>query len=108
MLTYRGYRAIVKYDDEAEMLCGEVLSTRDVIAFQASSVEQLKREFEFSVDDYLAFCAEKGIEPAKPCSGKISLRVSPEIHTAAVSAAAGKGKSLNAWIADTVEKAALR
>ena len=63
MLTYKGYRAIVKYDNEAEMLYGEVVSTRDVITFQASSVEQLKRELKFSIDDYLAFCAEKGIEP---------------------------------------------
>ena len=107
MLTYKGYRAIVKYDNEAEMLYGEVVSTRDVITFQASSVEQLKRELEFSVDDYLAFCAKKGIEPDKPCSGKISLRVSPEIHTAAASAAASDGKSLNAWLSKTIEKAAI-
>ena len=56
MLTYKCYRATVTYDEEAEVLFGEVLSTRDVITFQATSIEQLKREFEFSVDDYLAFC----------------------------------------------------
>ena len=107
MLTYKGYRAAVKYDDEEDVLYGEVAGTRDVITFQASSVEQLKREFEFSIDDYIAFCKEKGLEPEKPCSGNISLRISPELHSAALSAAAREGKSLNAWIGETVKKAAL-
>ena len=107
MLAYKGFSATVTYDDEAEVLFGEVLSTRDVITFQATSIEKLKREFKFSVDDYLAFCAEKGIEPDKPCSGKISLRVSPQVHSAAISAATIEGISLNAWISKTIKKAAI-
>ena len=107
MLTYKGYKASVVYDDEADVLHGEVLGPRSVITFQATSIEQLKREFEFSVEDYLAFCAERGIEPDKPCSGKISLRVSPDVHSAAISAASLEGMSLNAWISKTIEKAAI-
>ena len=107
MLTYKGYKASVAYDDEAEMLHGEVLGPKSVITFQATSIEQLKREFAFSVDDYLAFCAERGIEPDKPCSGKISLRVPPQVHSAAISAASLEGMSLNAWISKTIEKAAI-
>lgn len=107
MLTYKGYRASVIYDDEADVLHGEVLGPRSVITFQATSIEQLKREFEFSVEDYLAFCAERGIEPDKPSSGKISLRVSPQVHSAAISAASLEGMSLNAWISKTIEKAAI-
>ena len=61
MLTYKGYKASVIYDGEADVLHGEVLGPRSVITFQATSIEQLKREFEFSVEDYLAFCAERGI-----------------------------------------------
>ena len=107
MLTYKGYKASVAYDDEAEMLHGEVLGPKSVITFQATSIEQLKREFAFSVDDYLAFCGERGIEPDKPCSGKISLRVPPQVHSAAISAASLEGMSLNAWISKTIEKAAI-
>ena len=107
MLTYKGYRASVIYDDEADVLHGEVLGPRSVITFQATSIEQLKREFEFSVEDYLAFCAERGLEPDKPSSGKISLRVSPQVHSAAISAASLEGLSLNAWISKTIEKAAI-
>ena len=106
-MTYKGYKASVVYDDEVEMLHGEVLGPKSVLTFQATSIEQLKREFAFSVDDYLAFCAERGIEPDKPSSGKISLRVPPQVHSAAISAANLEGMSLNAWISKTIEKAAI-
>ena len=107
-MHYRGYRAAVSYDDEAGIFHGEVVGTRDVIIFEGTSVEELHKEFRFSVDDYLAVCAERGRQPDKAFSGKIPLRVAPEVHRAAAVAARIAGKSLNAWLAETVEHAALR
>ena len=107
-MEYLGYRATVAFDEEANTLHGEVINARGVITFQGDSVEDLLVAFKDSVDDYLKFCIERGLDPGKPCSGRISLRVTPDIHSAALSAATSEGKSLNAWIADTVEKAALR
>ncbi len=107
MLTYRGYIAKVEIDLEEGILSGRVINIRDVIHFQADTPAQLQKECEFSVDDYIAFCKEKGMEADKPRSGKISLRVSPELHRAAVSAAAREGKSLNAWLSKAIEKAAI-
>ena len=106
MMEYKGYRAAVKYDHDAGILHGEVIDTRDVIFFEAPSVGQLKDEFRFSIDDYLAMCAERGQEPDRPYSGKIPLRISPAVHRAAAAAASSEGKSLNAWIAETVERVA--
>jgi predicted HicB family RNase H-like nuclease len=106
MMEYRGYHAAIKYDHEDEIFHGEVVGTRDVIFFEATSVEELKREFSFSIDDYLAMCEERGQEPDRPFSGRIPLRVTPEIHRAATAAARAEGKSLNAWIAEAVETAA--
>ena len=108
MMNYKGYRATVAYDDEAGIFHGEVIGTRDVITFEGTSVEQLREEFRFSIDDYLAVCAERGRQPDKPFSGNIPLRVAPEVHRAATAAAKAAGKSLNAWLADTVEQAALQ
>ena len=105
MMRYKGYRAAVTFDDDAGVFHGEIVDTRDVITFTGTSVEQLEREFRFSVDDYLAVCAERGRQPDKPFSGKIPLRVSPELHRAATVAAKAAGKSLNAWLADTVKRA---
>ena len=108
MMNYKGYRAAVAYDDEAGIFHGEVIGTRDVITFEGTSVEQLRKEFRFSIDDYLTVCAERGRQPDKPFSGKIPLRVAPKVHRAATAAARAAGKSLNAWLAETVEQAALQ
>ena len=64
-MDYRGYRAAVSYDDEAGIFHGEVVGTRDVITFEGTSVEQLRKEFRFSIDDYLAVCAERGRQPGQ-------------------------------------------
>ena len=103
MMEYKGYRAVVTFEDEADVFHGEVVNTRDVIVFEGTSVAQLKKEFIFSIDDYLKACEERGRTPDKPFSGKIPLRLPPEVHRAA--AARIQGKSLNAWIAETVKEA---
>ncbi len=105
MMTYKGYQAAVAFDQEADVFHGEVVGTRDVIFFEATSVEELKKEFQFSIDDYLSMCAEQGQAPDKPYSGKIPLRINPQVHRAATAAAKAEGKSLNAWLAAVVERA---
>ena len=106
MMKYKGYHAEVTYDHEAAIFHGEVVGTRDVIFFEGASVDQLNEEFRFSIDDYLAVCAERDREPDKPYSGRIPLRIPPSLHRAATVAARSEGKSLNSWIAESVEKAA--
>ena len=73
MMSYKGYQAVLKYDDEAEVFHGEVVGTRDVVFFEGASVEELNREFQLSINDYLDFCAERGHEPDKRFSGQIPL-----------------------------------
>ena len=80
MMEHKGYHAAVTYDQEAGVFHGEIVGTRDVIFFEGTSVEELNKEFRFSIDDYLAMCAERGQAPDKPFSGKIPLRVSPAVH----------------------------
>ena len=104
-MTWRGYAARIEYSDEDRCLIGHIVGIRDVIGFHADNVTDLRRAFEEAVDDYLAFCAEQGIKPQRPASGKISLRIPPEIHAAVNAAAALSGKSVNQWISDTLVKA---
>ena len=105
MMEYKGYRAVVQFDYEAGVFHGRVVDTRDVIFFEGTSVEQLEREFHFSIDDYLAVCAERGREPDKPFSGRIPLKVSSKLHRSAYAAAKTEGKSLNSWVAEAIERA---
>jgi predicted HicB family RNase H-like nuclease len=108
MMEYKGYIGKVEFDDEAAIFHGEVINTRDVITFQGKSVGELKRAFRGSVNDYLAFCAERGEDPDKPFSGQFVTRISPDLHRRASVAATIAGKSLNAWVAEQLQSALSR
>ena len=105
MLQYKGYAGHVEFDDEAGIFHGEVLDLRDVITFQGKSVEEIERAFRESIDDYLEFCKERREEPDKPFSGRLMVRLPPEVHRKAYVSARREGKSLNQWIAEKLEKA---
>ena len=62
MMNYKGYIGQVEYDDENRIFAGSVINTRDVITFQGESVQELENAFHESVDDYLAWCREDGVE----------------------------------------------
>ena len=73
-----------------------------VITFYGTSVEELEREFRTSVDDYIEWCKEDGVEPEKPYSGKFNVRFSPELHEKAAVGAKILGISLNSFIERSV------
>lgn len=102
MKAYRGYTARVEYDAEDQILVGRVENIRDVVTFYATDTASLEREFHASVDEYLAFCEERGEEPDRPYSGRILFRCAPEVHKAVAAAARREGVSVNAWLGDTV------
>ncbi|KGF67143.1 HicB [Hoeflea sp. BAL378] len=105
MMHYNGYEALVEFDEDAEMFHGEVINTRDVITFQGRSATELKKAFADSVNDYLAFCAERGEEPDKPYSGQFVVRAEPALHKALALAAKRSGVSLNKLVTTTLAKA---
>ena len=102
-MKYKGYHGQVTYDEEAKIFHGEVVGLKDVITFQGTSVDELEQAFKDSVDDYLDFCQELGRAPEKPFSGKLVLRLSPEIHEKAALQAKRNGVSLNAWIKQGIQ-----
>ena len=105
IMHYKGYEASVDFDEEAEIFHGEVLNLRDVITFQGASAGELKQAFADSVEDYLAFCRERGEEPDRPYSGQFVVRTLPVLHKALSLAARREGVSLNKWITTALERA---
>ncbi len=101
MLEYRGYFGTVEADDG--VFVGRVAGLRDVITFDGTTFAEVEQSFRDSIDDYLAFCAERGEPPDRSYSGKIPLRVSPEAHRRAAMLAHAAGMSLNQWIAQRIE-----
>ena len=104
MMEYKGYIGKAEYDDEAGIFYGEVVGLRDVVTFKGSSVKELQKSFKESIDDYLAFCRRMGKIPGVPASGRLILRIPPELHSRAASVAKSEGRSLNTWVADAVKE----
>ena len=104
-MTHKGYTARVEYDERDNIFVGRVLGIRTMISFHGKTVDQLRKEFRSVVEDYVSDCKEKGVHPEKPASGKILLRVPPEVHGAALVAAKASGKSLNQWATEILQEA---
>ncbi len=105
-MTYDDYVARVELDEDAGLFHGEVINTRDVLTFQGRTLDELKAAFADTVADYVEWCRERGKEPERPCSGNFTVRVSPELHRRIAAAAAREGKSVDAFIAATLERIA--
>lgn len=104
MMEYKGYLGKVVFDPQAGLFHGEVINTRDIITFQGESVSELNTAFRESVNDYLAFCHQRGEAPEKPFSGQFVTRIPPELHRLVHKAAMISGKSLNAWVTEQLKK----
>ena len=63
-----------------------------------TSVDEVENEFHASVDDYLEWCKEYGVEPEKPYSGKFNVRISTLLHGKIAIAAKKIKMSLNSFV----------
>ncbi len=103
-MTYKGYFAKVNFDERDNIFWGKVIGIKESISFEGETVAQLTDDFHNAIDHYLADCKKLGRAPAKPYSGKLTLRISPNTHAEVAAAAAHTGKSLNKWVADTLQE----
>jgi predicted HicB family RNase H-like nuclease len=101
-MTYRGYTGSVEYSPADRVFHGRLLGITDVISFEGTSVEELEADFRAGVDSYLQGCAEDGVEPQRPYSGRFVLRLSPEVHRDASLAARRARTSMNGWILEAI------
>ena len=104
-MSHKGYTARVEFDERDNIFVGRVLGIRTMISFHGENVAELRHEFEGAVESFVRECKEKGLKPEKPASGKLLLRVPPEVHGAAMVAAQAAGKSLNQWATELLQDA---
>jgi len=104
-MSYKGYTARVEYDERDNIFVGRILGIRAIISFHGETVKELRAEFEHAIKEYLADCRMEGVHPEKPASGKLLLRVPPEVHGRALVAAQAAGKSLNQWATEVLQHA---
>ena len=89
MMEYKGYLASVEFDDSADVLHGRVVNSGryPIATFEATETRELRREFERSVDEHLRWCEGDGVEPRRPFSGKLDVRLGSELHAAVATVA---------------------
>ena len=106
MMEYKGYVAEVEFDDSVGRLHGRVVNSGPypVATFEATDMVGLRAEFHRSIDEYLDSCDEDGVEPRKPFSGRLNVRLGQELHQRVARAAADSGMSLNRWIKHALER----
>jgi predicted HicB family RNase H-like nuclease len=105
-MVYKGYTASMVFDTEDKIIVGRVLGIDDIISFHGESIAEFEANFHAAIEDYLSACSQLSSPPEKPASGKVMLRIAPEIHAAALKAAARSGASLNKWAESVLGKAA--
>jgi predicted HicB family RNase H-like nuclease len=100
-LEHAGYTGTFEIEDD--VLVGKVLGIRDLVTFEAASPKELVEAFKDAVEDYLADCAEEGLEPDKPFKGRYSVRVSKALHKRAALLAEKRGTHLNAITVEALD-----
>ena len=98
-LEYKGYKGSVEYSKEDNCLFGKVQGmSKALILYEGNTLEELRKDFEDGVDSYLEACKADGVEPAKPYSGRLNLRMSSELHSRVAAFVATTGTTINDFI----------
>ena len=98
-LEYKGYKGSVEYSKEDNCLFGKVQGlSKDLIVYEGQTLDELRKDFEDGVDSYLEGCLADGIEPAKPSSGRLNLRMPSELHSRVAAAVMASGTTINDFI----------
>ncbi len=91
---------------EEESNKGKKEGKKEVVGINGEKGKELKASSEEAVYDYLETCNAVSKTPLKPYSGKLMLRIRPEIHAAVATAAALSGQSINQWASEALNREA--
>lgn len=104
MMIVDNYKAKIEYDSDIDMFRGEIIGLNGGADFYGETLSELKIEFKKSLEVFLEVCKEKGISPRKEYSGKFNLRIPPKLHSEIAAIATTQEKSINQWVAETLER----
>jgi len=100
MMTHKGYFGSARYDDKERIFFGRIEFIRALVSYEGTDVKSLRKAFEEAVDDYLALCKEKRVEPEIPLKGSYNIPVGQELHRKLVAGASRFKIPLNRYVAE--------
>lgn len=68
-MKYKGYEAIIEYDEDDCLFVGRVINSKDIIVFDGLSVHELEQSFHNVINEYLADCQALNKIPDQSFSG---------------------------------------
>ncbi len=98
MMKYKGYTGQVVYDDEARIFHGDVIGIKAVITFQGKTVDEIEKAFQDSIDTYIDWCKSRNIQPEKPFSGDLHIKLSQKAHEQLAQEAFERNMNLDSFI----------
>lgn len=102
LMSYKKYNGTVEYSKEDKCLFGKVVGIKSLLSYEGCSVQELEQDFKNAIDEYLADCKERNLEPEQPYKGTFNVRISPELHRNIAIYAVEHGKSLNAVVEEAI------
>ena len=105
-MAHEGYLATLEVDEDAGVIHGRVINANAVVTFEGETLAELRTAFADTIADYREWCSDRGVEPERPYSGTLSLRIAPELHRRVAEQAAKAGESINQFIAERLAEIA--
>lgn len=104
LFEYKGYSGSIEYSAADDVMHGKVLGIRSLLSYEGDSIKNLRKDFEETIDEYIADCAEEGVEPEKPYKGSFNVRVTPELHRSLAIYSASHGRTLNSTVEEAIKR----
>lgn len=70
ILSYKDYHGTVDYSLDDNIWHGKVIDVSSTITYEGHAIDELKKDFQGAVDDYLNMCRAHNETPEKPCYEK--------------------------------------
>lgn len=105
MLEYKGFKAQIDFDERAGLFVGEIVNAPDGAVFCGRSVDELRAAFEEAAEKLTT--PRSGDLPSfeKRFTGRISVRIKPEMHRDIAERAAEEGRTVAEWAAHHLAEA---
>ncbi len=102
-LRYKDFIGSIEVSLEDACLHGKLLFINDLVTYEATTLKQLQKEFEHSVNDYLVTCKNLNRKPQKPYKGSLNVRIGSDLHKQIALQAVLMGISINDYIKKAIQ-----
>jgi len=102
-LQYKWYIWTVNFSNDDKTFFWKVWMINDLVTFEWDNIQDLEKNFQDSVNDYLETCKKISKTPEKTFKWIFNLRIHQSLHKKAYQAALKKWISLNKFVEECVE-----